>query len=192
MDPLVTSQSYQTEKVQNWLTALTTSEVLWNAITAVVAPDLFQAGVSAFSEVIKKVQQPKKKSAPVDSWPSIFSGLEIIANRVTFSHRDAGGSPSLFDLLVSLGRSHHATLALADLNAELDYSPGTLVYIAGRVLEHSVGPWPNGERFVIAHFMKDAVHNRVGVPRPGFPMQSFFLELVGRRQNHKRQKKGRN
>jgi hypothetical protein len=45
MDPLVTSESYQTEKVQKWLTALTTSEVLWNAITAVVAPDLFQAGV---------------------------------------------------------------------------------------------------------------------------------------------------
>ncbi|KAG1828200.1 hypothetical protein EV424DRAFT_1295140, partial [Suillus variegatus] len=91
-------------------------------------------------------------------WPSIFSGLEIIANRVTFSHRDAGGSPSLFDLLVSLGRNHHATLALADLHAELDYSSGAMVYIAGRVLEHSVGPWLNGEQVVIAHFMKDAVH----------------------------------
>ncbi|KAG1771915.1 hypothetical protein EV702DRAFT_976995, partial [Suillus placidus] len=124
-------------------------------------------------------------------WPSIFSGLEIIANRVTFSHRDGGGSPSLLDLLVSLGRNHDATLALADLNAELDYSPGTMVYISGRVLEHSVGPWLNGEQFVIAHFMKDAVHNRVGVPRPGFPMQSFFLELVGRRQKGKRQKSGR-
>ncbi|KAG2365844.1 hypothetical protein BDR07DRAFT_1276052, partial [Suillus spraguei] len=50
------------------------------------------------------------------------------------------GSPSLLDLLVSLGRNHHATLALADLKAELDYSPGTMVYISGRVLEHSVGP----------------------------------------------------
>ncbi|KAG1771914.1 hypothetical protein EV702DRAFT_1201789 [Suillus placidus] len=56
MDPLVTSESYQSEKVQQWLAALTTSEVLWNAITAVVAPDLFQAGILAFSEVIKKVQ----------------------------------------------------------------------------------------------------------------------------------------
>ncbi|KAG1898816.1 uncharacterized protein F5891DRAFT_913765, partial [Suillus fuscotomentosus] len=68
-------------------------------------------------------------------WPSIFSGLEIIANRVTFSHRDAGGSPSLFDLLVSLGRNHHATLALADLHAELDYSPGAMVYIAVSILQ---------------------------------------------------------
>ncbi|KAG2140736.1 hypothetical protein BD769DRAFT_1349909, partial [Suillus cothurnatus] len=103
-------------------------------------------------------------------WPSIFSGLEIITNHVTFSHRDAGGSPSLFDLLVGLGRNHHATLALADLHAELAYSPGAMVYIAGQVLEHSVGPWLNGEQVVIAHFIKDAVHDRVGVPRPSFPM----------------------
>ncbi|KAG2361664.1 hypothetical protein BDR07DRAFT_1377082 [Suillus spraguei] len=34
------------------LAALTTSEVLWNAITATMAPDLFQAGVMAFSETI--------------------------------------------------------------------------------------------------------------------------------------------
>lgn len=187
----MTSQSYTSEKVQQWLAALTTSEVLWNAITATVAPDLFQAGVTAFSEIIQEVRRPKKKKAPIDSWPSIFSGLEIIANRVTFSHRDSGGSPSLFDLLVSLGRNHCATFALADLQAELDYSPGTMVYVSGRVLEHSVGPWLNGERLVIAHFMKDAVHERVGVPRPGFPTQSFFLELVGRKSKVRRQKKCR-
>ncbi|KAG1841517.1 hypothetical protein F4604DRAFT_1598138 [Suillus subluteus] len=190
MDPLVTSEHYGSEKVQKWLAALTSSEVLWNSITTVVAPDLFQAGVLAFSEVIKKVQ-PKKKKVAVDSWPSIFSGLEIMANCVTFSHKDGSGSPSLLDLLVSLGRNHNATLALADLNAELDYSPGAMVYISGRVLEHSVGPWLNGEQFIIAHFMKDTVHNRVGVPRPWFPMQSFFLELVGRRQKGKMQKRGR-
>ncbi|KAG1840334.1 hypothetical protein F4604DRAFT_1924203 [Suillus subluteus] len=181
IDPLVTSESYNSKKVQQWLGALTTSELLWNSITAAVAPDLFESGFSAFSKVVKEVRRRKKNSAPVDSWPSIFSGLEIIANRTTFSHRDPGGSPSLFDLLVSLGRNHHATLSLADVHAELDYSPGAMVYIAGRVLEHSVGPWINGERIVVAHFMKDAVHDRVKVPRPSFPLQKNFLELVGRK-----------
>ncbi|KAG1830059.1 hypothetical protein F4604DRAFT_1695666 [Suillus subluteus] len=136
-DPLVTSESYNSKKVQQWLGALTTSELLWNSITAAVAPDLFESGFSAFSKVVKEVQRRKKNSAPVDSWPSIFSGLEIIANQTTFSHRDPGGSPSLFDLLVSLGQNHHATLSLADVHAELDYSPGAMVYIASRVLEHS-------------------------------------------------------
>ncbi|KAG1742099.1 hypothetical protein EDB19DRAFT_1907563 [Suillus lakei] len=54
VDPLVTSESYSSGKVQDWLAALRTSEVLWNVITATVAPDLFQAGVSSFSEVIKE------------------------------------------------------------------------------------------------------------------------------------------
>ncbi|KAG2121483.1 hypothetical protein DEU56DRAFT_711668, partial [Suillus clintonianus] len=83
-------------------------------------------------------------------WPSIFSGLEVIANRLTLSHRDGGGSPTLYDLLVSLGIGHTATLKLADVKAELDYFPGTMLHISGMVLEHSVGPWNEGERFVIA------------------------------------------
>jgi hypothetical protein len=49
----------------------------------------------------------------------------------------------------------------------------------GKVLTHSVGPWKTGERFVIAHFMKDKVHDRVGVSRPGFPVQMNFLNSLG-------------
>lgn len=101
-------------------------------------------------------------------------------NRVTLSHRDPGGSPSLYDLLVSLGKGHTAKLTLADVEAELDYFPGTMLFISGIILEHSVGPWVSGERFVIAHFMKDKVHDRMGIPRPPFPMQAFFLDMVGR------------
>ncbi|KAG2150756.1 uncharacterized protein EDB93DRAFT_1051873, partial [Suillus bovinus] len=62
------------------------------------------------------------------------------------------------DLLVSLGSEHEAKLTLPDVGAELDYYPGTMVFISGKVLEHSVGLWIKGERLVIAHFMKDKVH----------------------------------
>ncbi|KAG2352438.1 hypothetical protein BDR07DRAFT_1253995, partial [Suillus spraguei] len=83
-------------------------------------------------------------------WPSIFSGLEVIVNRVTLSHRDPGGAPTLYDLLVSLGKGHAAKMRLADVQAELDYFPGTMLFICGIILEHSVQPWVDGERFVIA------------------------------------------
>ncbi|KAG1851127.1 hypothetical protein F4604DRAFT_1592525, partial [Suillus subluteus] len=112
-------------------------------------------------------------------WPSIFSGLEIIANHTTLSHRDVGGAPSLFDLLISLGSGHKAKLVLADVGAELDYYPGTMTFISGKVLQHSIGPWGEGERLVIAHFMKDKIHSRVKVSRPAFPSQAFFLKMVG-------------
>ncbi|KAG1840122.1 hypothetical protein C8R48DRAFT_679665 [Suillus tomentosus] len=131
-DPMVTSASYKSVEVQEWLATLSATESFWNAITAVSAPDLFEAG------------------------------LEIIANRTTLSHRDSGGAPSLFDLLISLGSGHEAKLTLADVGAELDYYPGTMVFISGKILQHSIGPWGPGERLVIAHFMRDKIHSRVG------------------------------
>ncbi|KAG1740736.1 uncharacterized protein EDB91DRAFT_1081836 [Suillus paluster] len=67
VDPLVTSESYNSKKVQKWLGALTTSELLWNSITAAVAPDLFESGSSAFSKVVKEVWRRKNNSALVDS-----------------------------------------------------------------------------------------------------------------------------
>ncbi|KAG1724880.1 uncharacterized protein EDB91DRAFT_1006960, partial [Suillus paluster] len=51
IDPLVMSESYNSKEVQKWLGALTTSELLWNSITAAVAPELFESGSSAFSKV---------------------------------------------------------------------------------------------------------------------------------------------
>jgi hypothetical protein len=81
-------------------------------------------------------------------------------------------------MLVSLGTGHTAKITLPDVRAELDYFPGTMLFISGLVLEHAVGPWDGGERFVIAHFMKDKVHDRMGVPRPAYPMQGYFLEMI--------------
>ncbi|KAG1838547.1 hypothetical protein DFJ58DRAFT_629402, partial [Suillus subalutaceus] len=65
--------------------------------------------------------------------PPFFSGLELIVNHMTLSHRDPGGAPSHYDILVSLGIAHEAMFVIEDIGAELVYSPGTMVYIAGKV-----------------------------------------------------------
>ncbi|KAG2112798.1 hypothetical protein BD769DRAFT_1319072, partial [Suillus cothurnatus] len=83
-------------------------------------------------------------------WPSKFSGIEVIVNQEMPHHQDPEASPSFYDLLVSLGKGHQAILDLPDLGAELEYSPGTMVYICGKVLEHGVSWWGDGERIVIA------------------------------------------
>ncbi|KAG1790472.1 uncharacterized protein HD556DRAFT_1310675 [Suillus plorans] len=134
-DPMVTSASYKSVEVQEWLAALSATESFWNAITAVSAPDLFEAGTLAITRIIEELQGSDRTSPPICDWPSIFSGLEIIAKS------DSGGAPSLFDLLISLGSGHEAKLTLADVGAELDYYPGTMVFISGKVLQHSIGPW---------------------------------------------------
>ncbi|KAG2111108.1 hypothetical protein DEU56DRAFT_762241 [Suillus clintonianus] len=181
-DPLVTSASYSSNSVQQWLKVISGTELFFNAITAFIAPELFEAGLAAASKVSSATLQ-SKKTAPTSQWPSVFSGLELIVNRVTLGHRDAGGASSHYDLLASFGIGHNTTFRIEDLEAELDYFPGTLV------LEHSVGPWQIGERFVLAHFMKDKVHDRVGVSKPAFPVQMDFLQLLGSHDTDHRPRK---
>jgi hypothetical protein len=129
---LVVSASYSQDLVQKWLEAMSNTEFFWNAITAVVAPELFETGYLAISEVLNQTQQPKRP-VPIHQWPSIFSGLEIISNRTTFTHRDPGGAPSHYDLLVSLGIGHNATFSIEDIEAEFGYGPGTMNFISGKV-----------------------------------------------------------
>ncbi|KIJ58338.1 hypothetical protein HYDPIDRAFT_67266, partial [Hydnomerulius pinastri MD-312] len=83
-------------------------------------------------------------------WPSLFSGIDIIANRITPRHQDQGSCAEAYDLLVSIGEGHDARLDLCDFKASIGYGPGTLVFLTGRVLRHSVAKWSRGERIVVA------------------------------------------
>jgi hypothetical protein len=111
---------------------MSSTEFFWNAVTGAIAPDLFEAGSVAISEVHGKTCAATK-SVPVSRWPSIFSGLEVIANRLTLPHRDSGGTRSHYDMLVSLGIGHDAIFSIKDLEADLDYFPGTMCFICGKV-----------------------------------------------------------
>lgn len=95
--------------------------------------------------------------------------MDIIVNRITPPHIDAGGAPSFYDHLLSLGQGHSASLHLEDLDAQFAYLPGTSVFLTGRVLTHSVPGWVGGERVVVAHYSKDDVHDRLGITRPTLP-----------------------
>lgn len=52
-------------------------------------------------------------------------------------------------------------MRLPDLGATLRYLPGTLVAVSGKIIRHGVPQWAGEERFCIAHFMKDAVLDRL-------------------------------
>ncbi|KAG2109049.1 uncharacterized protein F5147DRAFT_652614 [Suillus discolor] len=153
-------------QLQYWLSEITATEQFWSAITSIIAPHQYLAGM----QCISSLKQAVKTSNPV-VWPSDFSGIEVIVNRETPYHRDPGASPSFYDLL--------AILDLPDVGAELQYDPGSMVYICGKVLEHGVPRWRDGERIIIAHFVKDKVHDRQSIPRPMFPTDLEFLIKVG-------------
>ena len=111
-------------------------------------------------------------------WNSLFSGMELIVNRRTPFHRDQGGSPSMYDLLLSAGNHEEAKLELPDIGTNLKYDPGTAVLICGRVLGHRAMEWKGGDRVCIAHFVKDLVHNRLGIARPPWTKYQDFWGMV--------------
>ena len=69
-------------------------------------------------------------------------------------------------------------LNLPDIGTRLWYLPGTAVAVSGRVLRHEVPDWLEGERICCAHFIKDAVHDRLGEARPVWPCLTDYFTLI--------------
>ncbi|KAI5992645.1 hypothetical protein EDC04DRAFT_2541808, partial [Pisolithus marmoratus] len=86
-------------------------------------------------------------------WPSIYVGIDVIVNQETPPHLDTISAPSLLDLVVSLG-THDSHFHITDLGIIFAYLPGTMIYLAGKFLHHSVPRWEKGERIALAHYMK--------------------------------------
>ena len=86
-----------------------------NAILGIVHPDLYQAGLEA-----KEAYHASEMSKKLYHWPSVYSGIDVIANCLTPPHRDAGGAASSYDLLLSLGEGS-PELHLTDIGAQLIY-----------------------------------------------------------------------
>lgn len=106
------------------------------------------------------------------TWPTVYPGMDVIANRLSPKHWDTGGGVNFYDHLLSLGQDHNAKLRLHDFDADFAYKPGTSVLFSGKVLAHEVGEWEaDKERIVIAHYAKDDVQDRLGVERPFLPTQ---------------------
>lgn len=135
----------------------------------IVHPEMYGANSQATSMLLDNLEK-LNKPLPSESWPTVYPGLDLIANRLTPMHRDKGGANSFYDHLVSFGQHHDAYLCLEELNAQFAYQPGTSVLFSGTALQHSVTSW-SGERVVIAHYAKDLVMERLGVARPSLPTQ---------------------
>lgn len=164
-DKLHVSSDLRTPEAAEFLRHTTQIELLMNAALAACGRELHDIGRKAV-QLLQQGMSLHKWHEHVSLWPSAFSGIQVIVNRVTPSHRDSGAAASMYDLLVSAGTHQSATLRLGDVSANLSYKPGTVVLVCGRVLRHEVANWRQGERICMAHFMRDNVHQRLGFHRP--------------------------
>jgi len=155
-----------------FISAIADAELLCDSVTALVTPELYNVGQAAIEKVKHGVELAVQYKN-VELWPSVYTAMQVIVNRVTIPHRDEGGCPTHYDLLASIGSHHGASLDLPDLGLSLLYSPGTLVSLCGKLFIHEVCQW-EGERICLAHFIKDTVHDRLEVHRPAWPQRSNY------------------
>ena len=143
-----------------------------------ICPDLFSIGSKAITD-LKTGDALEAWHENVKLWPSFFSGLEVISNRKTPYHRDAKSAANMYDFLVSAGKHTKTLFKLPDIATSLSYDPGTVTAICGKVLRHGVPEWNEGEdRLCIAHFMRDGVHNWLGLPRPDWVKAKPYLDMM--------------
>lgn len=141
-------------------------EQLLDAVLQIVHPDMHVANINARAKLLGSLCIPRL------TWPTCYSGMDIIVNRITPPHCDAGGAYSFYSNLLSLGIGHDAQFCLDDLEAQFDYSPGTGIWFSGHGLHHLVPSWTKGERVVVSHYAKDDVHDHLEIQRPSLPTQA--------------------
>ena len=112
---------------------------------AIISLELFDSGLKAI-ELIKQGREMAKPHPHQQLWPSIFSGSQVIVNRVTPPHQDSGGCPTHYNLLVSAGTHTQAKLSIPELGVHQSYRPGDVVAVCGKGFLHEVGDWSGGER----------------------------------------------
>ena len=105
-------------------------------------------------------------------------GTPLIVNRLTPPHKDPGSALTHYDLLLSVGTHKSARIQLHDVQASLSYHPGTAVLLCGRIILHEVSSWEGGERICLAHYVRDMVHDRLGLDRPDWVSGKDYTSLM--------------
>ena len=176
--------------VQEFIRGIQHLEVCLNALFSIIAPDLYKLGVAAIQKLHREhnilfsdpPQSREKEWTQVMNnvalWPTVFSGLAVIANRVTPAHRDDNGYYPWYDLLYSGGLHTKALLKVPDLNKTFLYKPGTVTAICGAIFRHQVKVFTGEDRVCFAHYMRFGVIDRMQLPvrDPDYVLADPLLE----------------
>lgn len=172
-------QSSQLSKpdVQAWLSGIGHVELILNATTSLVAPQQFRAGVEMVGLVRKSVGL-KHNHLKTEIWPTVFTGLSVITNRTTPSHRDRLGRSLWYDLLFSCGTDKGCELVVKDLGMKVRYQPGDVCFISGTSLQHSVEGWTSGNWVAYAHYHRVHVSERLQVKPGDCPFLQDYTSMM--------------
>ncbi|KIK77330.1 hypothetical protein PAXRUDRAFT_167227, partial [Paxillus rubicundulus Ve08.2h10] len=155
---------------QQWLQAGALHiAILW-ATLMVMHPELYASGRETFLKLASSTQDQDMQQI-IPEWSTVYSprGLSIltvsvIVNQATPFHRDLSYHVQWLDMLATIGLDPDLHIKLDNLSVRLAYSPGTLLGLSGKVLQHGVLVLVS-DRVCLAYHMRDNVQEGVGVHR---------------------------
>ena len=147
-------------------------EAFMNLTLSLINPDLFRTGL----HMLQRLRELEATSELAQEWQSVFTGISIISNRKTPSHRDKRARYEWFNMLLSYSDTEtNPRLLINDLGLDLEYPSGTVVAFCGNILKHEVKSWGDGDRVCYAHFMREAVRKRLDAPPAGWVNRKIYL-----------------
>ena len=158
-----------------WLKGIQHAESCMNAVMSIISPELYKNSLAVIEHIqanhedlFDPVPESRENNWPhpteaLMAWPSVFTGMAVITNRLTPSHRDDHGHHPWYDLLFSGGRHTAAQLKVVDLGATFSYKPGTLVALCGRTFRHQCMDYVGDDRICVAHYMRYDVMDRLNI-----------------------------
>lgn len=152
------------------------SFTLVGTFLSITHSNLYQAGHRAFLEVEKHPGTVKEGDAMLDILKfltTLFSAYSIISNHMMPFHHYNYSQPQPYDIMAIVGCYPGACLVFGNLDLEMQYDSGTMIALLGKLLRHGVTP-SDGNRVCIAFYMRDNVHERMGVESPGWMTVSRY------------------
>lgn len=141
---------------RQWLISMMESSMLLSALLAIMHPEQYVM----CAECIRRLPDHCVDGDALNSWYSLFNGVQIISNRETPIHRDNGTELPWLDMLTTLGPYRQAKFHLPGAGVTLQYLSGTVIGLCGRLLRHGVSDI-DGERICVAYYMRSNVQRRV-------------------------------
>src|ERR1700730_13018898 len=105
-----------------------------NDVLELTHPELYQAG----KEILARLRQDELTNHKASLWSSVFTGISVMANRLTKPHIDRNRSHAWYDVLTTIGSYSNAMLRLQELGLDLHYPSGTVVAFCAHLLTHEV------------------------------------------------------
>ena len=139
-----------------------------SAAISIMNPKLFKEGMEGMTKLNRYADESDSKMATaLQHWSSVFTNMQLIANRAAPLHRDPNTLAPWFDLLCTVGDYEDCFMYIPTLGIILEYPPGTVVAFSGRLLRHAVNR-VEGNRYTMAYYMRRAVHKWLGVGDPNW------------------------